>query len=80
MEHEDGGDTYWGWCTWDTPQRISKGTGRLENKKRGQVVTLQIQHYMLSAKILRSVKDTCRYSNSSKKPIVNAGVKKLSNQ
>ena len=33
MEHEGNDDTNCGWCTWDNPQRIGKGTGRLGNKR-----------------------------------------------
>ena len=31
MEHESGGDTNCGCCTWDNPQGIGKWTGRLGN-------------------------------------------------
>ena len=33
MEHEGDGDTNCGWCTWDNPQMIDKGAGRLGNKR-----------------------------------------------
>ena len=33
MEHEGGGDISCGWCTWNNPQKISKGTGRRGNKR-----------------------------------------------
>ena len=33
MEYESDGDTNCNWCTWSNPQRIGKGTGRLENKR-----------------------------------------------
>ena len=32
MEHEGDDDTICNWCTWNNPQRIGKGTGKLENK------------------------------------------------
>ena len=35
MEHEGDGDTICGRCTWNNPQRIGIGTGRLGNKKSG---------------------------------------------
>ena len=33
MEREGVGDSSCGWCTWNNPQRIGKGTGRLGNKR-----------------------------------------------
>ena len=33
MEHEGGGDTNCNCCTWNDPQGIVKGTGRLRNQK-----------------------------------------------
>ena len=33
MEHESDGDTNYNWYTWNNPQMIGKGTGRLENKR-----------------------------------------------
>ena len=33
MEREGDGYTSYNWCSWNKPQRISKGTGRLGNKK-----------------------------------------------
>ena len=33
MEHEGDGDTSCNWSTWNNPQRIGKGTGRLGNKR-----------------------------------------------
>ena len=33
MEHEGDGDTNCNWCTWNNPQRIGKGTGRLGNNR-----------------------------------------------
>ena len=33
MEYESDGDTNCCWCTWDNPQKIGKGTGRLGNKR-----------------------------------------------
>ena len=33
MEHIGDSDTNSNWCTWNNPQRIDKGTGRLENKR-----------------------------------------------
>ena len=33
MERDGDSDTDYGWCTEDNPQRISKGTGRLGNKR-----------------------------------------------
>ena len=33
MVHNCDGDTNCGWCTWNNPQRIGKGTGRLGNKR-----------------------------------------------
>ena len=33
MEHDSDGDTSCNWCTWNNPQRIDKGTGRLGNKR-----------------------------------------------
>ena len=33
MEHESDGDTNYKWCTWNNPQMIGKGTGRLGNKR-----------------------------------------------
>ena len=34
MEHECDGDTSCTWRTWNYPQRIFKGTGRLGNKRK----------------------------------------------
>ena len=31
VEHEDGGDTHCNWCTWNGPQRLGKGAGRVGN-------------------------------------------------
>ena len=33
MEHEGDGVTNCNWCTWNNPQRIRNGTGRLGNKR-----------------------------------------------
>ena len=33
MNHEGDGDTSCGWCTWDDPKKIGKGTGRLGSKR-----------------------------------------------
>ena len=33
MGNEGDDDTSHGWCTWNNPLRIVKGTGRLRNKK-----------------------------------------------
>ena len=33
MEYEVNGDTNYNWCAWNNPQRISKRTGRLGNKR-----------------------------------------------
>ena len=33
MEYEGGGDTSCNWCTWNNSQGISKGVGRLGNKR-----------------------------------------------
>ena len=33
MEHEGDGDTNCNWCTWNNPERIGKGTGRVGNKR-----------------------------------------------
>ena len=33
MEHESDGDTNCNKCTWNNPQKIGKGTGRLRNQK-----------------------------------------------
>ena len=33
MEHEGDGDTNYGWCTWDNPQRIDEETRRLRNQR-----------------------------------------------
>ena len=33
MEYEGDSDTDCNWCTWNNPQRISKGTGRFGNKR-----------------------------------------------
>ena len=35
LEHEGDNDTNYNWCTWNDPQRIGKGTGRLGNKTSG---------------------------------------------
>ena len=32
VEHESDGDTNCNWCSWYSHQKISKGTGRRENK------------------------------------------------
>ena len=32
VEHKEDGDTNYVWCTWNNPQRIGKGVGRLGNK------------------------------------------------
>ena len=42
---------------------------------RGRVETLQTTALLRSARILRSVQETCCHSNSSEKPSANAGVK-----
>ena len=34
MEHEGDGNTNCNWCTWNNPQRISKGSGRFGNKRK----------------------------------------------
>ena len=36
MEHESDGDTSCGWDTWNNPQRIAKGMGKLGNKRISQ--------------------------------------------
>ena len=33
MEHEGGNDTSCKWRTWNDPQRIGKGTGKLRNQR-----------------------------------------------
>ena len=33
MEHQGDGDINCNWCTWNNPQRIDKGTGRLGKKR-----------------------------------------------
>ena len=33
MEHEGDGDTNCGWCTWNNPQRVDKGTRRHRNQR-----------------------------------------------
>ena len=33
MEHEGAGDTNCYWSTWNNPERIGKGTGRLRSQK-----------------------------------------------
>ena len=33
MEHKGDDDTNCNWCTWNNPQRIGIGTGRLGNKR-----------------------------------------------
>ena len=33
MEHGGDGDTNSIWCTWNNPQSIGKGTGRLGNER-----------------------------------------------
>ena len=40
VEHEDDGDTNISWCTWNSPQSLSKGIGKMtrrtENYKKNQ--------------------------------------------
>ena len=36
IEHEGDADTHYGWCTWDSLQRIGKGTGGLGNKRTSE--------------------------------------------
>ena len=33
MEHEGDGDTNCNWFTWNDPQRLGKGAGKLRNQK-----------------------------------------------
>ena len=36
MEHESDGDDNYNWCTWNNPQRIGTGTGRLRNQRTSE--------------------------------------------
>ena len=43
MKPEGNGDTNSSWCTWNNPQRICKGTGRLGNKR----ISMDHQNYRI---------------------------------
>ena len=32
-EHESNDDTNCNWCTWNGPQKLGKGVGRVENRR-----------------------------------------------
>ena len=77
MEHEGGSDANCNWCTWNNPQRIGKGTGRLRNERTGEnhpdysIIKIG-QNTEKSPGDLRRLAVT---QTSVKKPSTNAGVK-----
>ena len=58
MEREGDGDTNCNWCTWNNPQRIDKGPGRLRNQRTSRdhpdySITKISQNTELSPGVLR---------------------------
>ena len=54
MEYEGDSDTNCGWCIWENPQRIGKGTGKLGNKR----TSIQTIELLTIARILKRVLET----------------------
>ena len=43
VEHESNGDTNCNWCTWNSPQKLGKEAGRVENQD--ELRPSRLQHY-----------------------------------
>ena len=76
MEHEDDRNTNCNWCAQNNPQRIIKGTGRLENQRTsGDHPTYSIIEISQNTEKSPGDEVTCCHSNSRGKRSGNAGVK-----
>ena len=76
MEHKGDGDTSCNWCTWNNPQRLVIGTGRLRNQRTcGDHPDNSI--IKISQNTEKSPGDLRRLAVTCEKPSVNAVVKTL---
>ena len=75
MEHEDGGDIYCNWYTWNIPKGLVRGVEELEFG--GQAEIIQTTALLRSARILRRVLETWEdlLSHTLQWKTANAGVK-----
>ena len=48
MEHHGDCENNYNWCSWNIPQRIGTGTGRLDNKQANQVSSGITRHYVVA--------------------------------
>ena len=72
MEYEGDSDTNYDWCTWNNSEGISKGTGRLGNRRtRGDHLDYNI--VKIGQNTEKSPRDeTSCHSNSNEKLSANA--------